>query len=206
MDVSLQAPFNLAIVAPSQSGKTVLTFKLIEQAEKLITPQPTRIIYCYAEFQDVFTYYPHIEFHEGLPNVNEFVGNRDPILLVLDDFMSQINQDMSDLFTKYSHHRNISVVFLTQNLFYKGQHTRTMSLNTHYIVLFKNPRDATQIMTLARQMYPHNSNYMIEAFNDAVKRPYGYLLVDLKPNTDERIRIRTNIFPDEAPLTVYVPK
>lgn len=47
---------------------------------------------------------------------------------------------------------------------------------------------------------------MIEAYNDAVKRTYGYLLVDLKPNTDDSLRLRTNIFPDEAPQIVYVPK
>lgn len=206
MDVRLQSPFNLAIVAPSQSGKTVLTFKLIENVEQMITPIPSRIIYCYAEYQEMFSHYPNIEFHEGLPDLSTFAGNTEPILLVLDDFMSQVNQDISDLFTKYSHHRNISVIFLTQNLFYKGQHTRTMSLNTHYIILFKNPRDATQIMTLARQMYPKKSKFMIEAYNDAVKRTYGYLLVDLKPNTDDSLRLRTNIFPDEAPQIVYVPK
>ena len=154
----------------------------------------------------MFNLYPHIEFHEGLPNLNEFLGNNESILLVLDDMMSETNVEISNLFTKYGHHRNLSLVFLTQNLFYKDKHTRTMSLNTHYIVMLKNPRDATQIMTLSRQMFPHNSKYMIEAFNDAVKRNYGYLLIDLKPTTDDRIRLRTNIFPDEAPVTVYAPK
>lgn len=183
MDVRLQSPFNLIIVGPSQSGKSVFVFKLFDNIEQLITPLPTRIIYCYSEYQEMFTLYPHIEFHEGLPDLNEFLGNSDSILLVLDDMMSQTNVEISNLFTKYSHHRNLSVIFLTQNLFYKDKHTRTMSLNTHYIVMLKNPRDATQIMTLARQMFPHNSKYMIEAFTDAVKRTYGYLLIDLKPTT-----------------------
>ena len=169
-------------------------------------PRPSRIIYCFAEFQNLFMQYPNVEFHEGIPDINIFAGNKEPILLVLDDFMSQVNQDISDLFTKYSHHRNISVIFLTQNLFYKGQHTRTMSLNTHYIILFKNPRDGTQIMTLARQMYPKNSKFLIEAYNDAVNRSYGYLLIDLKPSSEDRLRIRTNILPDERPQIVYVPK
>ena len=73
-----------------------------------------------------------------------------------------------------------------------------MSLNAHYIVAFKNPRDVTQIATLAKQMYPGNTKFMVEAYRDATSTPYGYLLVDLKPQTVEQLRLRTNIFPDEV--------
>ena len=81
-----------------------------------------------------------------------------------------------------------------------------MNLNTHYLVLFKNPRDATQIAIVARQMYPGKSKFVLEAFKDATKEPYGYLLIDLRPETDDRYRIRTNIFPDDDRQYVYVPK
>jgi hypothetical protein len=81
-----------------------------------------------------------------------------------------------------------------------------MSLNAHYIVLFKNPRDANQVSTLARQMYPGRSKFLLEAFRDATEKPYGYLLIDLKPDTDEKYRIRTNIFSDDDKHLVYVPK
>jgi hypothetical protein len=81
-----------------------------------------------------------------------------------------------------------------------------MSLNAHYIVLFKNPRDANQIATLARQMYPGKSKFLIEAFKDATEKPYGYSLIDLKPDTGENIRVRTNIFPDDEKNYVYVPR
>ena len=76
-----------------------------------------------------------------------------------------------------------------------------MSLNAHYLVIFKNPRDANQLATLARQMYPGNSKFLIEAFGDATRKPYGYLLIDLKPDTEDRIRI----FSDESQI-VYVKK
>ena len=207
MDARLQASANIIISGSNQSGKTVFTFKLIENAFCLISPPPEKIIYCYSEYQpELFSRYPDIEFHEGLPNLSEFNGNTVPILLVLDDFLSQLNENVSDLFTKYGHHRQISVVYITQNLFSKGQHARTMSLNSHYIILFRNTRDRTQIATLARQMYPHNPRYMIEAYNDAVSRHYGYLLIDLKPNSPDELRLRTNIVPDESPQIVYIPK
>jgi hypothetical protein len=81
-----------------------------------------------------------------------------------------------------------------------------MNLNTDYLVLFKNPRDANQVATLARQMYPKKSKFVLEAFEDATKQPYGYLFVDLKPETDERYRIQTSVFPDYNRQYVYVPK
>jgi UDP-N-acetyl-D-mannosaminuronic acid transferase (WecB/TagA/CpsF family) len=43
---------------------------------------------------------------------------------------------------------------IVQNLFHRGKHHRTISLNAHYMVLFKNQRDVSQIMALAHQMYP----------------------------------------------------
>jgi hypothetical protein len=54
-------------------------------------------------------------------------------------------------------------------------------------------------------MYPGQSKFLVEAFKNATEKPFGYLLLDLKPDTDEKYRVRTNIFPDERQY-VYVPK
>ena len=72
-------------------------------------------------------------------------------------------------------------------------------------MLFRNPRDAGQFAILARQKYPNGSKFAIEAFKDATEKPYGYLLVDLKPDTEEQYRLRTNVFPGESTF-VYVKK
>ena len=93
-----------------------------------------------------------------------------------------------------SHHCYRSILVLTQNIFNKGKHSRTMSLNSHYIVLFKNPRDATQISFLARQMYPKNSKFLEEAYFDATNEPFGYLFIDLKQATPNDNRVQSNIF------------
>lgn len=80
-----------------------------------------------------------------------------------------------------------------------------MSLNTDYVVLFKNARDASQIMHLSRQMYPSNTKFLTWAFHDATKEPYHYLFQDLKPNTHESLRVRSNILNEQYQI-VYVPK
>ena len=65
------------------------------------------------------------------------------------------------------------------NLFPPGKLSRTISLNSHYFVIFrKNPRDSLGISTLAKQMFPGRTDYLMESFWDATSRPYGYLVID----------------------------
>ncbi|OOZ15362.1 hypothetical protein BOW28_11740 [Solemya velum gill symbiont] len=84
-----------------------------------------------------------------------------------------------------------------QNLFYHGKENRTMSLNSHYLVLFKNPRDQQQIGFLARQMYPGKPKFLLDKYVTHTERPFGYLIVDLKPDTPETRRLLSNVFPEE---------
>jgi len=86
------------------------------------------------------------------------------------------------------------MLHLTPNLFDKNKYARTISLNSHYLVLFKNCRDAGQFAVFARQMYPTCWMFAVEGYEDATSVPYGYLLVDLKADQDERCRLRTFVF------------
>ena len=62
----------------------------------------------------------------------------------------------------FEHEQFILVVlYLTQNLFPPGKLSRTISLNSHYIVVFKNPRDSLGISTLAKQMFPGRTKYLM---------------------------------------------
>ena len=191
-------PFTAIVSGPTGCGKTAWVLRLINNIREMIEPLPSRIWYCYGEFQPTFNTYPRIHFHEGLPDMSDAVfDGSESTLLILDDLMSDINQLVANVFTKISHHRNLSVLHLTQNVFDRNKHARTISLNAHYLVLFKNPRDAGQFSILARQMYPSSWKFAGEAYRDATERPFGYLFVDLKPQQDERCRLRTNIFPGE---------
>jgi len=200
----LQHPFMAIVAGPTSCGKTRFVFRLIDNVSRMIDPPPTRIVYCYGEYQQLFCRYPRVIFHQGLPDLNDFDGS-EPALLIIDDLMHETDETVAKLFTRGSHHKNVSVVYLAQNLFPKNKFARTISLNAHYMFLFKNPRDATQFATLARQMYPHKSQFAVEAYKDATREPYSYLLVDLRPEQDDDLRLRTNIFPGETHY-VYVAK
>ena len=49
-------------------------------------------------------------------------------------------------------------------------------------------------MTLSRQMLPHHSHQIMDQFNRATAKPYGYLVIDLKQNTSDYQRLGTDIF------------
>ena len=102
------------------------------------------------------------------------------------------------LFTRGSHHRGISVLYLTQNLFPPGKLSHTISLNSHYLVIFRNPRDS-------KQMFPGRTDYLMESFRDATSRPYGYLVIDCHQLTCENMRLRMNILPGERQVA-YVER
>ena len=95
------------------------------------------------------------------------------------------------------------MLYLLQNLFPKTKDSRTINLNSQYMVVFKNPRDASQMSHLARQ---RRTKFVQEAIKDATSVPYGYLLAGLKQDTPEDMRLRTTIFPDDGVQYVYLPK
>ena len=204
MALTWKHPFTCLISGPTGCGKTNFTLRLIKYSKTVIEPAPDKILWCYGVYQDAFKSINNVEFHEGIPNLSLFDGSQ-RTLLILDDLMHETDDRVTKIFTKISHHNNVSVLYLTQNLFYGGKQNRTIGLNAHYLVLFKNPRDATQISCLARQMYPGKSKFMVEAFKDATSEPYSYLLIDLKADTEEKFRLRAQIFPDETNF-VYVAK
>jgi hypothetical protein len=147
-----------------------------------------------------------IKYHEGLPEEKD-IGDAHgrPSLLILDDLLNQVySSQVCDLFTKGSHHRNVSVILITQNLFHQGRFCRNISLNAKYLVLLKNVRDKRQFSYLAQQVYPENSKGLYEVYLYATTRPHGYLILDLSQDTNDLLRFRTNVFPSEHPPTFYV--
>ena len=102
-------PFTAIVAGPTCCGKTRFVFRLIDNASSLISPPPAKTVYFYGEYQQLFSQYPHIEFRQGLPNIEDFDG-KEPTLVIIDDLMQETNETVANMFTKDSHHRNISIV------------------------------------------------------------------------------------------------
>ena len=188
----LHHPFTCIVAGPTGCGKTRWVRTLLERRETFIDPPPERIYWYYAEYQPDYealkAALPHVEFIEGLPREEELkrldVDRRK--LIVIDDLMNELNPVVTALFTKGSHHRNLSVVLLVQNLYFKGG--RTLSLNTYYLVYFKNPRDASSIDHLARQMFPGRVRYVRQS-----EKPMPMLPVNRTATSSSTLPLRRPI-------------
>ena len=205
----LVAPFSWVISGPSKAGKTEFALRVVRNLHKLSGVNFEQIYFCVREWQPAYTQisieYPHINFTEELPPLETFRSDPStPKLLLIDDMMDKHKQlGIDHLFTRGSHHWNLSLVYMVQNLYCSG--TRTSRINASYLTLFKNPGDTVQIHTLARQMYPGNSEYLLSAFRDATALPFGYLFVNLTQQCPDDHRLRTCIFPEETEI-FYLPQ
>ncbi len=204
-------PTTIMISGCTSSGKTTWVKRVLEHKEDLFdSPPPHRVLYCYAEWQPLFDdmkdTMKYVIFHQGLPtrdDIEELADGKHH-LVVLDDLMADIVKDetIQHLFTRGSHHKNLSVMYLSQNAFCQGKCARNISLNCAYIVLFKNPRDLYQIQLIGRQIGLPKS--LSEAYDDCMEELYGYLVVDLSPRHTGLPRLSSHVFPGEDHVS-YLP-
>lgn len=197
--LKFKSPFTCIVSGPSGSGKTFLVRSILEGQNVTFNRPPNRILWAYGQWQDLYKQpmrSVNVVYHEGLPEEVDII-NSNADLIVIDDLMSELTGDvrMTKLFTKWSHHHNIDVVFIVQNVFHNGPEMRTISLNTHYFILLKNPRDGSQVVNLAKQLFPLNTKYLSDAYEDCTRKPFGYILVDCKSDTPDDMRVRSRILP-----------
>ena len=93
-------------------------------------------------------------------------------------------------------------MYLVQNEYNKTRNQRTVLLNTHYNVVFRNERDASQSRALAYQMHPNDAKWLLDEFEYATKELFGYLIYGHHLISSHDMRVITNILPNKK-LTVY---
>ncbi len=200
---------SLLLTGSTSSGKTTWVYKLLQNIEAMYETKPDKILYCYGVWQPIFDEMEKMcTLQQGLPlDIENWETQSKHKLIIIDDLMDKVvsSLDMSLLFTQGCHHRNISVIFISQNMFIQGKYARTISLNTQYMVIFKSMRDVSQITTLGKQLFPGRSKLLTQVYEDVMRQPYNYLVIDNSPHANQKYRLRTRIFPGEDPI-VYVPK
>ena len=206
---------SFVVSGATKSGKTWWVYRLLRERVGMFVPNPpSSILYCYSVYQPLFddmkmTFGDDIRFVEGLPSsedVDNLTSDGRHHVIILDDVMQKVVQspEMALLFTQGCHHKNLSVIFITQNLFAQGKSSRNIALNTTYVVLLKNVRDASQATLLGRQLYPGKTDGFMRAYTEIMMELRGYLIIDLAPDTPDEMRLRTRVFIGEDPI-VYAP-
>lgn len=200
-------PFTACVAAPSGSGKSTFVLKFLQHLPELVCGRIDHVAWCFGQEEALpseIINNPLVKTYRGVPTQESGVFKPNT-LLILDDLMTTCLNDssISDLYTKGSRHRKISVIILSQNLLYQSKHARNISLCTRYFILLRNLREKSQFQHLARQIYPENARSLCAALNEVWSQPFSYLVIDLEPSTPEALRFRTNIWPTDPYLIIY---
>lgn len=204
-----KTPSSILVVGPSGCGKTCFTqVLLLEHFNELFVSPPKKVHYCYGAWQDRFAdmQKADVKFHEGVPassQLNSWFPNGG--LLIIDDLMEEGGNDKEvlDLFTKHSHHQNITVMYLCQDMFPPGKFAKSISRNAHYIIAFKNPRDQLGMRNLLLQAFPSNWQDIMDVYRKVTERPFRYLTLDLHPASDDCTGVLSHLLTNEGCMRCY---
>ena len=186
----------MSMVGPAASGKSHLIFEMLIKGT--FVPAFDRIFHFYQYFQKLYA-----EMQKEVRNI-EFIGSLDfdfienlpndgtNYLLIFDDSCVEISR--SKQFEKIAiagRHRKLNCISIKHNLFHKSANGRDTELQKTYIVLFKSPRDVQQIDVLGKQLGLGNTLW--KWYADATSVPYGLLMIDLSPKTNDLLRYSTDV-------------
>ena len=196
MPIKFLASHNCIIFGPTRAGKTQFILEVIRQ--KLVHLWPKRIFYMYKIEQNFMKTWNEeenvpITFIKGLDF--DKMDTSEPSMLVVDDLILSDNREMAECFILGSHHKSISIFYLTQNLFPKCPLFRLMSSNSHYFVLFNSQRHYRQITTLASQMFCGDDlKRVTKAFKRTAKQERGFILLSLAQELPQELTVTTDFW------------
>ena len=147
----------------------------------------------------------HLEFVQGVNfEFNDSLKNNGTkYLLIFDDSCEEIcnSKAFVDIATA-GRHRGLSTIYIKHNFFHQSKLGRDVELQNTHIVLFKSPRDVMQVTTLSTQL--GLGSELVDWYRDATSVPFGHLLIDLSPRTEDRLRYCTNS--GSVPSKFYIPE
>ena len=197
----------ISLVVPSETGKTQLIYNWLN----IGTFQP--------KFDKIYIFYQHsqplydamqketenLEFVQGVSFefIDSLKNNGTKYSLLFDDSCEEvcISKAFVDIATA-GRHRGLGKIYIGHNLFHQSKLGRDVELQNTLIVLFKSPRDVMQVTTLGAQL--GLGSELVDWYRDATSVPFGPLLIDLSPRTDDRLRYCTNSV--SVPSKFYIPE
>ena len=197
----------ISLVGPSETGKAQLIYKWLKIG--IFQQKFDKIYFFYQHSQPLFdVMQKEIESLEFVRGVNfEFIdslkNNGTKYLLIFDDSCEEIwnSRAFVDIATA-GRHRSLSTIYIKHNLFHQSKLGRDVELQNTHIVLFKSPGDVMQVTTLSTQL--GLGSELVDWYRDATSVPFGHLLIDLSPRTDDRLRYCTNT--GSVPSKFYIPE
>ena len=196
----------ISLVGSSETGKSQLNYIWL----KIGTFQTKldKIYFFYQHSQLLYDVMQreigNLEFVRGVnfEFMDSIKNNGTKYLLIFDDSCEEgcNSKAFIDIATA-GKHRGLSTIYIKHNFFHHSKLGRDVELQKTHIVLFKSPRDVLQVSTLSTQL--GLGSELVDWYRDAASVPFGNLLIDLSPRTDDRLRYCTNT--ESIPSKLYIP-
>ena len=220
-DASFKHPLTAIVAGPSGVGKTTFVSDFIKNSHILMDKPFTYILIfigtplsqnkIFEQLQKDRSDVEVIEVFEVYKSRKEFESNfktdflktiqaRGPGgCIVFDDLMGALSQCglLSDLFSTYAAHYDVSVMHITQNLFHKGKDPNehiTLYRNTHMLVLFRNPMDQNVARFVARRLGSGRSYQDLMRLFDDIHTKERYILIYGGFERPIELKFSTDIF------------
>jgi hypothetical protein len=212
IDCTLNHPTRLCIIGNSGAGKTNLVVNIIKNRNKILDSKIQKVVVLYVYWEPIFELLkksvPGIIFVTSFDELDNTITGNEPSLIFLDDMTIEFDSRkgstyVTEWFVRKSRHLNASIIISLHNPFIKS--LRTVSINMLGMIIFNLPFDKSMISYIGRRLFPSLPKYFLEAYQDAVSEPFGFLFVNLTPNLPDDRRLRNFIFPKDS-MKFYFPK
>jgi hypothetical protein len=213
-----RTPMRMIIGGSSGTGKTSIVQTLLNEQEHQFGFDFDVIKYCMSApdpiYQKLAADLQKLELCDGIPydfigSPGEYVVPGDNTLLVMDDLITVASKStaVNELFTVNARHYNISVILITQNVFYDSPFLRNINLNSTHLITTENNRDPGQFKMLARQLEPKHYKEL-EKFRERVKKwkRFSHIVSDLHPLTPRHLRYFSGISIHEPRVYADMPQ
>ena len=197
----------ISLVGPSETGKSQLIYNWL----KVGTFQPNfdKMYFFYQHSQPLYNVMQKenesLEFVQGVnfDFIDSLKNNCTKHLLIFDDSCEEIcnSKAVVDIATA-GRHPILSTIYIKHNLFHQSKLGRDVELQNTHIVRFKSPRDEMQVITLGTQL--GLGSELVDSYRDATSVPFGHLLIDLSPRTDDGLRYCTKS--GSVQSNIYLPE
>jgi len=220
-------PFTCIVAGPSGSGKTTFVCNLISSHSLLVSPPFSFVKVYIGTPLEENALFKHLASsmnsiakdlvdvvdvrgvydndlklmekhfaHDLKSSIDEFCENG---CVVFDDLMQELARAnlLVDLFTKISSHKKLSVIYLTQDLFFRGknpQENHTLFINAHHLVLFKQPMDTSSFRLVASRLGSGIDYKKTYSLLRDVAEKYRYVIISGTLKRDKSIQFTSDIF------------
>lgn len=210
-EFKLISPFACFVVGCTGSGKSVTVLTWLKHADKVFKTKFKKIFYFYGStHQNIFNdkKLSHVHFSNNLSFMESVITKCHPspgILVILDDLMHVTGENaiFQHLYTKGSHHLNISVINIVQNIFFRSKNFVTLKENSQYMFIKQHVNEnKLKILANGIGLKPQE---LMDAYTESInKNRYSGLLIDnhISSNIRKISKIRDKIETDSVGIYI----